>query len=1063
MSDDVQPQAPSTPRKLHGIRRFLDVAYRTVFGFDYFISYTWRDKDDPDQRYVAECARQYAVQLRDALKKQGLVCFLDSDDYAKGQNWRISGQLALRGTSRLILILSPAVTESQAVLDEVEYFKKNTGKAMVPLEFIGCPPQGDTARLLSLVETEALRIREPATALRDGPSTHAVGELVKTFNLTRQNVFRQRLMRSTIGVLLVLLIGAGVLGLLAELQRRKAAKSANDAIRSLALQSIEVGAQHVQLGEMDPALWRFQMASQLADQVSLEFSPKRHLSAWKGYVGTPLAIEFDAVKLLPNNPYYSMGANQYERFDPAPLAISSDGERIVTASGDVAQEWNLASRKAVGTPFHSSGFVHAFAFDADTSQVLCLSEGAVPGEEQKLGIEKNSPWHTFICRCHLRLSGFSPDRKMAITVPEWSDPQADQDRTVCMWELPTGRHLANLPVERVTSFAFSPNSTRVATLTDSGDVAIWNCRSGQLESTVVSLDPQKPSSTAAASVPTPIEAPETLLQYELLNISATSLLWPMEETLVLGLRDSSRVAIWEATQNQFVAVMSPETDSTSPRSVTLLAFRKSPKETVLVSAAKKNVSVWNLETREEKLQLEHAANVTAIAVSPDGQLLACGTETQELWLWDLSHAMEEQWDVRKERFAIIESLPVRNHPYRTRYLNKSPKIDTLQFSPRSDELVVVCGDTPRVFSMAPFAPQTSFSGSLSPAAIGRTVFSQDGKRVLLSDAEGRISLWEIGSASQLKTWQYSRPLGAWPVAFDPESTHFAIYGAPANKSSCAVDIYEISTLKKLRRAVEPKESSLWQLAVAFCNDGGGLVACTDSALLSWPKRHAAGRSPTKTDLKTSMYNDPIGVASTDGKWLVISKKGEAYGKDNEVALWDIEDGKPLFAIRCDNPVTALALSGDAHRLAFAMVGGVVQVWKISAQGGEMTMTIDFHDDVNTLALSDSGELLHVAGHVWQLWHIPSSKPLSMRHHFLWQVRSAAFAPDDKHILLGCEDGVARLWAVPEPTIGIMSEIERDLAIRTMLRRQSDGRVERLSAKTWSDLLEGAKDVEQSRD
>ena len=46
MSDDVQPQAPAAPPQLRGIQRFFDVANRTIFGFDYFISYTWRDADE---------------------------------------------------------------------------------------------------------------------------------------------------------------------------------------------------------------------------------------------------------------------------------------------------------------------------------------------------------------------------------------------------------------------------------------------------------------------------------------------------------------------------------------------------------------------------------------------------------------------------------------------------------------------------------------------------------------------------------------------------------------------------------------------------------------------------------------------------------------------------------------------------------------------------------------------------------------------------------------------------------------------------------------------------------
>ena len=62
-----------------------------LFGYDFFISYCWAD------------GRQYAVALQNRLNALGFNCFLDSSDYAKGDNWRQQGRRALKKTSRLIL------------------------------------------------------------------------------------------------------------------------------------------------------------------------------------------------------------------------------------------------------------------------------------------------------------------------------------------------------------------------------------------------------------------------------------------------------------------------------------------------------------------------------------------------------------------------------------------------------------------------------------------------------------------------------------------------------------------------------------------------------------------------------------------------------------------------------------------------------------------------------------------------------------------------------------------------------------------------------------------------
>ncbi len=71
-----------------------------IFGYDFFISYTWSD------------GRTYSKALALTLKSYGFECFLDSDDYAKGDDWKKVGYWTLRRTSRLVLVGSPNVHES---------------------------------------------------------------------------------------------------------------------------------------------------------------------------------------------------------------------------------------------------------------------------------------------------------------------------------------------------------------------------------------------------------------------------------------------------------------------------------------------------------------------------------------------------------------------------------------------------------------------------------------------------------------------------------------------------------------------------------------------------------------------------------------------------------------------------------------------------------------------------------------------------------------------------------------------------------------------------------------
>src|SRR5690242_5535677 len=99
------------------ITRMFDV----IFGYDFFVSYTWAD------------GSKYARSLHEKLKAQGFTVFLDEEDYATGDNWTLLGRRALKKTQQLILVGTPSVHESGPVLKELTAFQ-STGRRIIPIE-----------------------------------------------------------------------------------------------------------------------------------------------------------------------------------------------------------------------------------------------------------------------------------------------------------------------------------------------------------------------------------------------------------------------------------------------------------------------------------------------------------------------------------------------------------------------------------------------------------------------------------------------------------------------------------------------------------------------------------------------------------------------------------------------------------------------------------------------------------------------------------------------------------------------------------------------------------------
>ena len=181
-----------------------------IFGFDFFISYSWSD------------GLHYANLLANRLREQGFKSFLDRRDLALGDNWRRVTRIALRHTSSLLVICSPKVLESVSVVDEVRIFRA-TRRKIVPIDFEStlrhAPCSSD---LRKLIEQDALSISEDAGALSSGPREGVISQIRSSFSHTRQAQKRQRWLGIATISFLTLAVIAGVGFFRAETQRTDA-------------------------------------------------------------------------------------------------------------------------------------------------------------------------------------------------------------------------------------------------------------------------------------------------------------------------------------------------------------------------------------------------------------------------------------------------------------------------------------------------------------------------------------------------------------------------------------------------------------------------------------------------------------------------------------------------------------------------------------------------------------------------------------------------------------------------------------------------------------------------
>lgn len=153
-------------------------AFDRLFGYDFFISYTWGDKD--------QVGRNYALGLKNRPTDLDYTCFLDSTDYQKGEDWKGAGQVALRRTRKLILVATPAVFESEPVLREVRLFRKSE-RDIIPIDVGDTLANADSeTALMRLIPKKVLHAKDDDAMRTAVPSEDVIDDLRNTFRLMRQ-------------------------------------------------------------------------------------------------------------------------------------------------------------------------------------------------------------------------------------------------------------------------------------------------------------------------------------------------------------------------------------------------------------------------------------------------------------------------------------------------------------------------------------------------------------------------------------------------------------------------------------------------------------------------------------------------------------------------------------------------------------------------------------------------------------------------------------------------------------------------------------------------------------
>lgn len=379
---------------------------------------------------------------------------------------------------------------------------------------------------------------------------------------------------------------------------------------------------------------------------------------------------------------------------------------------------------------------------------------------------------------------------------------------------------------------------------------------------------------------------------------------------------------------------------------------------------------------ETLLRSQSRTSLDALAVSPDGRLVAAGGLDREIRVWDV---------VTRRPYCPPLRLPTLDEPV------------SLSFGPRGRQLVAgYNGSNTTIWSLSP-------SGAVAVPLQGRAGYawsaalSPDGRAVATAGFDGEIDIWNARNGVHLERLRDARD------SFPQAEVAFVSSRALADYTDGVLTVRNWRTGRVMARRRLPG----LPLFEAFSVDSDRFATFDGGRYTVWDVRSQRRVGAVNRDTPGSVALGP------GGRRLAL------LGANGEITVWDVRTGEqrglPLIG---DTRADLLAFGWDGSRIVTSG-DGLVTVWRLAAESRlSRVLAGDARHELDIGEQSLAGALAFDRGRrrrlVWAnddgliAWDLSTSRIIGTRTLSGDSVNSFAISPDGRRVAVADYDRV-QIW------------------------------------------------------